>query len=112
MGRLDDAERAFQKETSPITRLPGLAMVAKRRGNEAGARQAFTRLVAELGTNGLYQQAEVLAQWGDDKAAVAALNLARTNHDPGLFLAGGDPLLDGIRTNSDFLKLLRELGFE
>src|SRR5215469_4901550 len=100
MGKLDDAEGAFQKETSPVTRLPGLAMVAKRRGNEVGARQAFAKLVAELGTNGLYQQAEVLAQWGDDKAAVAALNLARTNHEPGLYMAGGDPLLDGIRTNS------------
>ncbi|HEY2009587.1 MAG TPA: winged helix-turn-helix domain-containing protein [Rhizomicrobium sp.] len=110
MGKLDDAERAFQKETSPITRLPGLAMVAKRRGNEVGSREGFARLVAELGTNGLYQQAEVLAQWGDDKAAVAALNLARTNHDPGLFMAGEDPLLDGIRANSDFLRLLKELG--
>jgi TolB-like protein/tetratricopeptide (TPR) repeat protein len=110
MGRLDEAAQAFQRETSPITRLPGLAMVAKRRGDEVGARQAFARQVAELGNNGLYQQAEVLAQWGDDKGAIAALNLARTNHDPGLFMAGEDPLLDGIRAKPDFLKLLRDLG--
>jgi tetratricopeptide (TPR) repeat protein len=112
MGKLDEAEAAFGKETSPLTRLPGLAIVAKRRGNEPEARQAFDRLVSELGDNGLYQQAEVLAQWGDEQGAVAALNQAWTARDPGLFLAGQDPLLDPIRENSDLSRLLHDLGFQ
>jgi tetratricopeptide (TPR) repeat protein len=112
MGKLDEAEAAFRKETSPLTRLPGLALVAKRRRNEPEARQAFARLVAELGDNGLYQQAEVLAQWRNEQGAIAALNRAWTARDPGLFLAGQDPLLDPIRTNSDFLTLLRNLGLK
>jgi TolB-like protein/tetratricopeptide (TPR) repeat protein len=112
MGRLDEAEAAFRKETGPLTQLPGLAIVAKWRGNEPEARQAFDRLVSELGDNGLYQQAEVLAQWKDEQAAIAALNRAWTARDPGLFLAGQDPLLDPIRTNSYFLRLLRDLGFK
>jgi TolB-like protein/tetratricopeptide (TPR) repeat protein len=111
MGKLDEAERAFQEETSPVTQLPGLAIIAKRRENEAEAHRAFAKLVAELGDNGLYQQAEVQAQWGDDKAAVATLNQAWSARDPGLFLAGQDPLLDPIRANSDFSTLLRNLGF-
>ncbi len=112
MGKLDEAEAAFRKEASPDTQLPGLAIVAQRRGSEPEARQAFARLVAELGDNGLYQQAEVRAQWGDDQGAIAALNLAWTARDPGLFLAGQDPLLDPIRPNPDFSSLLRKLGFQ
>jgi TolB-like protein/tetratricopeptide (TPR) repeat protein len=112
MGKLDEAEAAFRKETSPLTRLPGLALAAKRRRNEPEARQAFARLVAELGDNGLYQQAEVLAQWRNEQGAIAALKQAWTARDPGLFLAGQDPLLDPIRTNSDFLTLLHNLGLK
>jgi tetratricopeptide (TPR) repeat protein len=111
MGKLDKAEAAFHKETSLLTWLPGLALVAKRRGNEPEARQAFDRLVG-FGDNGLYQQAEVLAQWGEEQRAIAALNQAWTARDPGLFLAGQDPLLDPIRTNSDFSRLLHDIGFQ
>ena len=111
MGKLDEAEAAFNKEKSLLTRLPGLAIAAKRRGNEPEAHQAFDRLVKEFGDNGLYQQAEVLAQWEEGEKAIAKLNQAWTANDPGLFLAGEDPLLEPIRTNSDFLRLLRDLGF-
>ena len=109
--KLDDAEAAFHKETSPLSRLPGLAIVSKRRGREPQARGAFAQLVRDLGDNGLYQQAEVLAQWNDENGAIAALKQAWAKRDPGLFLAGQDPLLDPIRTNSDFQGLLHDLGF-
>jgi tetratricopeptide (TPR) repeat protein len=112
MGKLDKAEAAFHKEKSLLTKLPGLAIAAKRRGNEPEAHKAFDRLVKDFGDNGLYQQAEVLAQWRDEQGAIAALNQAWTARDPGLFLAGQDPLLDPIRTNSDFSRLLRDLGFQ
>ena len=112
MGQLDDAEAAFGEETSLLTKLPGLAIAAKRRGNETAAHQAFNRLVEKFGDNGLYQQAEVLAQWGEEQRAIAALNQAWTARDPGLFLARQDPLLDPLRTNSDFSRLLRDLGFQ
>ena len=112
MGNLDDAEADFREETSLLTKLPGLAIAAKRRGNEPEAHQAFDRLVEKFGDNGLYQQAEVLAQWGEEQRAIATLNQAWTARDPGLFLAGQDPLLDPLRTNSDFSRLLRDLGFQ
>ena len=112
LDKLDEAEAASHKETSPLSRLPGLAIVAKRREKEVEAREAFAQLVGGLGDNGLYQQAEVLAQWKDEKGAIVALKQAWSTRDPGLFLAGQDPLLDPIRTNAEFQRLLHDLGFQ
>jgi len=111
-GKLDEAEASILQETNALTRLPGLAIVFHRRGKPGPAREAFARLVAELGDNGLYQQAEVLAQWGDAAAAIATLERARVAGDSGLFLAGQDPLLDPIRKTPELSRLLRELGFD
>jgi tetratricopeptide (TPR) repeat protein len=112
LGRLDEAEQAILKEKSQLTRMPGLAMVAQRRGKTTQAREAFDQLVSEFGDNGLYQQAEVVAQRGDAKGAVAILRRARTAHDSGLFLARQDPLLDPIRNDPELSRLLRDLGFD
>ena len=80
LGRLDDASQALLNEPSRLTRLPGLAIVAHRRGQTAPARAAFDALVASLGDNGLYQQAQVLAQWGDVDGAVSTLIGARAQY--------------------------------
>lgn len=111
-GKAEQARQQILKETSPLTRLPGTAIIEHRLGNAARAREAFAALVAQLGDNGLYQQAEVLAQWGDATAAIEALKRARIAGDSGLFLAGEDPLLDPIRKAPELSRLLRELGFD
>jgi TolB-like protein/Flp pilus assembly protein TadD len=111
LGKTAEAEQAALKETSPLTRLPGIAIAAHRLGQGAEARDAFSKLVADLGDNGLYQQAQILAQWGDAKGALATLERARAAGDSGLFLAGRDPLLDPIRGRLQFSQLLAELGF-
>lgn len=111
-GKLDEAEKAILKEKSPLTRLPGLAMVAQRRGNAAQAREFLAELVAKVGDNSLYQQAEVKAQWGDAKGAIALLRQAQATHDSGLFLARQDPLLDPVRHDPGLSMLLRDLGFD
>jgi TolB-like protein/tetratricopeptide (TPR) repeat protein len=120
LGRADEAEAAFRlelkpdplsKRGDPLTSLPGLAMVAKRAGHSAEAEARFADLVRESGDNGLYQQAQVLAQWGDVERALDTLQRARKAGDPGLFLAGQDPLLDPLRKDPRFSRLLGELGF-
>jgi hypothetical protein len=112
MGRLEEAERAILKEKNPLTRLPGLAIVAQRRGNGTQARETFAELVAEVGDNSLYQQAEIKAQWGDANGAIALLKRARIAHDSGLFLARQDPLLDPVRHDPELSRLLHDLGFD
>jgi TolB-like protein/tetratricopeptide (TPR) repeat protein len=106
------AEAEYQREPNPSSRLPGLAIVARRRGDAAKAQALFDQLVAQRGDNALYQQGLILAQWGEVDRAVATLVKARAAGDPGLFMAGVDPLLDPLRKNPRFSGLLHDLGFD
>ena len=85
---------------------------AGRRGDAGAAEAAHARLVAELGDRVLYQQAQVLAQWGRHDAAIAALGRARELGDSGLIYARNDPFLDPLRDDARFVKLLNRLGFD
>lgn len=110
-GQVAEAEAALRAEPDLLTRLVGLAIVAKRAGRMDEAQAAFDQIVRERGDNGLYQQAQVRAQWGDIDGAVSALARARASGDPGLILAGQDPLIDPVRKTPAFLSLIRGLGF-
>jgi len=110
-GQLAAAEAEFQLEKNASLRLPGLATVARRRGDPVKAKALFNQLVTERGDNALYQQAQILAQWGEVDRAISALTKARAAGDPGLFMAGVDPLLDPLRKDPRFSGLLRDLGF-
>jgi hypothetical protein len=60
----------------------------------------------------LYQQAEVLAQWGQTDEALAKLDQARKVGDSGLSLIVTDPLLDPLRSDPRFVNLIKQLGFD
>jgi TolB-like protein len=111
LGKLAEARAAFEAEPNDMTRLPGLAIVERRLGNSAAAKAAMATLVSDLGDSALYQQAQVLAQWGDRKAAVAALERAYAAGDSGLLDAHNDSLLDPLRHEPRFLQLLKAMGF-
>jgi tetratricopeptide (TPR) repeat protein len=110
LGRPQDARAEFVAEPVDDFRLAGLAIVERRLGNAAPAQEAFDRLV-QLGDRVLYQQAQVLAQWGDREAALELLELARSVGDSGLIYSRNDPLLDPLRTDLRFAALLRSMGF-
>ena len=93
-------------------RLRGQAVLEHRLGNRSAAQQAFDRLVSEAGDAALYQQAEVMAQWGRTDEALAKLERARAVGDSGLSLIATDPLLDPIAKDSRFTSLIKRLGFE
>jgi len=71
----------------------------------------MARLVAQLGDSALYQQAQVVAQWGQSSEALALLRRARESGDSGLIFLDTDPLLDPLRKQPAFNQLLSELGF-
>ncbi len=109
LGKLQEARAAFASEPHALFRLSGLAVVENRLGNATAARQAMQQLVAELGDSALYQQAEVLAQWGEADAALATLEKARAVGDSGLIYLTTDPLLDPLRKRPEFARLLKQL---
>lgn len=105
------AEAAFLAEPNSLFGLTGLAITRHRQGKRPAAQAAFGRLVAEHGDAGLYQQAQVLAQWNDVPRAMAALKRARATGDAGLFYLRNDPMVDPLRTAPGFSELLTGLGF-
>ena len=110
-GRLDKARAAFAAEKSAMFRLTGVAIVEHRAGKRAAAQSAFKELVASEGDAALYQQAQVMAQWGRREEAIRLLRRAREVGDSGLTAIVSDPFLDPVSKHPDFVHLARELGF-
>ena len=111
LGRVDEASAEFTKERIGLLAIPGKAMVAIRRRDQAGVQRAFDELVRAEGDNGLYQQAQVLAQWGKVQEALDALYRASVEADSGLVYLLSDPFLAPLHDHPRFKALLRELHF-
>lgn len=100
---------AFEAEPVALFALTGLAIAHDAAGDREAAQAAFDELLAQYGDAGLYQQVQVLAQWGDDEAALATLERAFETRDPGVLFAPNDPLLDPLSGESEFDRLLLPL---
>ncbi len=112
LGRVEEARAAYQAEPAPEFRLAGLAVLEHHAGNVADAEAAMTALVSDLGDRVLYQQAQVLAQWGQAEPAFERLLKARAAVDTGLIYARNDPFLDPLRKDPRMVALLVGMGFE
>lgn len=112
LNRAAEARAEYLAEPLPDARLPGLAIVEHRLGNEDAAKAAMSRLVIEQGDRTLYQQAQVLAQWGEKEAAIDALQRALRLNDSGLIYSRNDPMLDPLRDDPRFAQLLNSIGFD
>lgn len=108
-GQVAAARAAFAAEPHANFRLTGLAIADHRLRDLAAARGAMAELVAAAGDSALYQQAEVLAQWGEPGPALAALERARAIGDSGLLYLATDPMLDPLAKQPRFRTLLRAL---
>jgi TolB-like protein/Flp pilus assembly protein TadD len=101
LGRAEEARTAYAAEP-----------VEHKLGHAAVARAAKQELVENLGDRVLYQQAQILAQWGERDDALTRLEQARRIGDSGLIYLRNDPLLDRLRDNPRFAKLLGSIGFD
>ena len=108
---LAGARASYRAEPHELLRLTGLAIVDQAEGNHDAARGALATLVTRFGDSSTYQQAQILAQSGDIDGALARLEHAATVPDVGLMLARADPLLDPLRQQPRFQRLLKSLGF-
>jgi TolB-like protein len=112
LGKPSEARAAYALEPAQDVGLTGTAIVEWKLGNQSAARAAMAKLVADLGEAALYQQGQVLAQWGEPVAALDKLEQARLRGDSGLIYARNDPLLDSLRNEPRFVKLLASVGFD
>jgi TolB-like protein/Tfp pilus assembly protein PilF len=110
-GEYAEAQSVFDKEPDQMTRLTGLAITRHRQGDTTAAEASRAALVKAFGDGSTYQQAQILAQWGQPLEAMQKLVLARQIGDVGLAYAGTDPLLDPLRKTPEFSNLLKDLGF-
>jgi TolB-like protein/Tfp pilus assembly protein PilF len=111
MGKMTEARASYDAEPSAMFRLRGLAVLEHRLGNRAAAERALAELVSEEGDAAMYQQAEVMAQWGRVDDAFARLQRARVIGDSGLSLVATDPLLDPIAKDPRFARFVKDIGF-
>jgi len=109
-GRTAEARAEFEREPAEFVKSTGLAIVDAKLGRRAAAQAALDRLIAESGDAVAYQRAQVLAQWGDRDGAFKALDLALRIGDSGLGALRVDPLLDPLRGDPRFVRLLSRLG--
>ncbi|MBW0006719.1 MAG: TIR domain-containing protein [Sphingomonas sp.] len=110
LGRTADALKEFEAETGPNFRLTGIAIAQHRLGNQAAAEKAFADLQSQVGDAALYQQAEVLAQWGRLDDSLQKLVRARQIGDSGLTYAATDVMLDPLRRDPRFTRFVNELN--
>lgn len=111
-GKLPEALDAYAREPGALGRWRGLAVAQFKAKDTYAAKASMGKLVADFGNNSLYQQAQVLAQWGQANAAILALQGAYAAGDSGLVQLQSDPLLDPLRQDARFLEIRQNLGFE
>ncbi|NNL89295.1 MAG: TIR domain-containing protein [Marinicaulis sp.] len=111
MDNLDDAIAACEKETFRLSRHACLAIAHWQNGDKAAAKTSFDELIDQYSDAGLYQQAQVLAQWQRPDDAMATLNAAFNAGDSGLVYLKTDPMLTQLRERADFISLQSTLGF-
>ena len=112
-GRHDEALQAIDAEPVLWARRNGRTLVFAMSGRTQEARRELQIFQKEFGDNAALQYAEAEAQLGDLDAAMRWLETARRVHDPGLTgLAYTDPMLDPLRSDPRFQRLMAELGFD
>jgi TolB-like protein/tetratricopeptide (TPR) repeat protein len=110
LGEVAAARDAFSAEPDDYQKWTGLAIVAHRTGDPAGARQVFAALQQRYGDTMLYQQGLILTQWGQIEQALATLERARKLNDGGLIWALTEVLLDPLHGQPRFKALLASMG--
>jgi len=112
LNKFQTARAEYLLEPLDVLRLPAIAIVARKLGNEAEAQDALKRLTSDRGEGASYQQAQVKSQWGELPGALEKLEEAARIGDTGITNMRNDPMLDPLRQNPRFIRLLKQVGFD
>jgi tetratricopeptide (TPR) repeat protein len=105
-----DALALFEQEPLDWMRRTGRSLALHALGRRQEADAAFDELIRLDGTNASYQQAQVAAQRGDADLAFKLLDQAIDVQDLGVSRVLIDPLLDPIRADPRFRKVVEREG--
>lgn len=111
-GDMDSALHEVEQEPLTWMKFSGMAIILHHLGRTEDAESSLALLIRDYQEIGLYQQAQVHAQWGNSEKAIQTLNEAHEYHDPGTSQLLVDPLLDPIREAPEFAELLKKTGFQ
>ena len=111
-GDFESALEEIEQETLDWMHFTGMAIVLHRLGRVDEAEAATSKMVGRYGENGVFQVAQIYAQWGDYDRAMEKLQRADEMSDPGLCQVAIEPLLDPVRDDPRFIELMKKLGFE
>ncbi|TRD11934.1 TIR domain-containing protein [Erythrobacter insulae] len=112
LGDLDAAKTSFEADEFFVWNKTGLAIVEHKLGNIETAQAHFAELQDKQGDKSNYQYMQIQAQWGDQDAALEAMEAAWVARDSGLLQIYKDPLVDSLREQPRFDQLVRRMGFE
>ncbi len=112
LGKPQEAIEIAAQESFALVRETCLAIAHHQLGNIVAAENARAALVDQYGDASMYQQAQILAAWGQEDKAMEALAKAWDLRDSGLTYLNMDPFLQPLRNRPEFLELLSTLGYD
>lgn len=111
LGRYAEALHDTEQLGDVIDKSVLLACIAGKTGDGARARSILDGLRSQYGDLAHYQYAEILAQIGDKGEAIAELQGALRNRDPGLSGILSDNAFDPLHGESGYEAIVRQLNF-
>jgi TolB-like protein/Tfp pilus assembly protein PilF len=109
-GALEEARAEFERESGEWQGLTGIALADAKLGRTDRARVELEEFVGRFGEAASYQYAQINAQLGDTDEAFRWLEVARRVRDPGLGQLLLDPLMDPLRSDRRFDRLVEALN--
>lgn len=111
LARGDATAAAARSETHPLLTLLADVLVRHDLGDDGVARDALEQLIDEFAETGPYQIAEAHAWMADADAAFLWLENARQARDPGMADLKVDRLLEPIKEDPRYGRLVERMGF-
>ena len=111
LGDLERARTSCEMKPDHWASQQCLAVVYDKLKRHADAETELAKLKEALGDGAAYQYATIYAQWGNSLKALEWLETALKLRDPGLVALKTDPLMDPIREEPRFKKVIKELKF-
>ena len=110
-GDISQALAIVESEPLGYARMTLMAILHHKLGNQELAQQYLDELYVLNGDSASYQYGQIHAQWGETDTALTWLETALEIRDPGIILSVWDPLLDPLRGEPRFQKILKAAGY-
>jgi tetratricopeptide (TPR) repeat protein len=110
LGRLGEAQAAFDRSSLPAFRDMGTALVEHALGNAEKSQRALDHIAATWPQDMTYQIAEIHAFRGDRGRAFEWLERGLVVQDAGMRYLKNDPLLSSLRGDQRYAALLRKMN--